>query len=140
MGWMMAVTVELPRTTGGSPPSIVIPSRTGTSQVDLELPRNQGPQGIPGARYTDIGFGLKGSVTDPVTIPVTRETAIIDGSLAEATGTGSIAIDLDGAPVGSVSFPSGVFSFVVQSIGRGFLTFTPSGSLSDVSIAIAGER
>ncbi len=73
-------------------------------EVDLELPRNQGPQGIPGARYTDIGFGLRGSVTDPVTIPVTRETAIIDGSLAEATGTGSIAIDLDGVPVGSVSF------------------------------------
>jgi len=138
----MSVTVELPRTTGGSPPVINIPARTGGGAVDIDLPRNAGPQGPAGTRSTDIGFSLKGVIPPTIgTIPVTEETTIQPTEcLAKATGTGIVTFDLDGAAVGSVAFPGASFTITNAVLTRGFLNFTSTGSLSDLSLALAGER
>lgn len=122
--------------------AINIPSRSGSSSVDLVFPRNVGPQGPPGARSTDIGFSLKGSIPANIgTIPVTEVTTLTPSEcLAKATGTGVVSFDLDGVPVGTVTFPGATFALVVSSLSRGFLNFTSTGSLTDLSLALAGER
>ena len=136
------VAINIPARTGGTPPDIILPGSSGGGAVDLTLPRTPGPQGPPGARSTDIGFSLKGAVPPNIgTIPVTEATTLTpEECLAKATGTGVVSIDLDGSPVGTVTFPGATFALVVSSLARGFLNFTSTGSLTDLSLALAGER
>lgn len=138
----MTIAINLPVRTGGSAPQVIIPTSTGGGAIDLEFPRNAGPQGPPGTRSTDIGFSLKGSVPPTIgSIPVTEQTVIsASESLAQATGTGTVVFDLSGSPVGSVAFPGAVFTITNPTLARGFLNFTSTGSLSDLSLALAGER
>lgn len=150
----MTTTINVPASSGGAPIIIVEPTAAGGSPVvvvepgtastvpDVTIPTARGSVGPPGTRSTDIGFSFPGEVPAEigvfaVTVPTTVKP---DLCLAEATGTGTVAFAVGATPIGSVAFPGAVFTFVASVMARGFLSFTSTGSLSDLSLAIAGER
>lgn len=138
----MPVTVNVPASSGGAPVTIVLPSGSSSSDPSITIPTSEGPPGPPGTRSTDIGFSWPGEVPEFVgTFPVTKETTITGSlCLAEATGTGVVSFDLDGEPIGSVAFPGAVFTISNPVIDRGFLNFTSTGALVDLSLALSGIR
>lgn len=109
--------------------------------VDAYLEGNP-PQGTDAPRPVELGFSYPGAVPAeigefPITTPLTIKPLLC---LAQATGTGTVTFSMDGEEIGAVFFPSASFSIYETSLPRGFLTFTATGSLSDLSVAIAGER
>lgn len=158
------VSIVLPPRDGGTPPVVTVPTTGGGVASEASFPRAAGPAGpgvAPGGTtgqvlaktsatnyatgWVDnaaaIPYGLPGALAAPLSIlltfPITLKAALC---AATGMGTGSVTFDLDGAPVASVSFPSGVITLLQPALTSGLLTLTPSGTLSDVYITLAGAK
>lgn len=158
------VSIVLPPRTGGTDSVVTVPTTGGGAASEASFPRAVGPAGAgvaPGGamgqilvktattnyatgwadNVAAIPYGLPGALTAPLSIlltfPITLQAALC---AATGTGTGSVTFDLDGAPVASVSLPSGVITLLQPALTAGLLTLTSSGTLSDVYITLAGAK